>query len=260
MPTTLPEDQLLTTATSVVACKCCGAEARLLGSIDRNRSCEDPKSPVFPPSGVGIPYHRCSSCEFLFTVAFDHYAPDDWQREIYNDEYVKVDPDFVEFRPKQNAKVLSETFARTPGITVLDYGGGNGSLVQQLTARGFAKATSYDPFYAGSSRPKGSFDLVTAFEVLEHSHTPYETLRDMRWFMAERGMLHFTTLLQPEGVGNDVLHWWYASPRNGHVSLYSRNSLTALMNRLGLVWGSCNDLLHVAFRKRPPAFASHLFR
>lgn len=242
-----------------VPCKCCGTLALPMGSIDFNRTCEDQKGPVFAPAGRSIPYHRCPACSFIFTIAFDHFVPDEWQREIYNDDYVRADPDFVDVRPMSNAEVIANNFGQHPGIKLLDYGGGNGLMARRLMEKGFTHATSYDPFYAGSTRPAGTFDLITSFEVLEHSHTPYETLKDMRWFMGDKGMLFFSTLLQPADIDLQGLTWWYASPRNGHVSLYSRASLDALMKRLGLVWGSCNDLLHVAFRKRPPAFAAHLF-
>ncbi|MGQ0646470.1 MAG: class I SAM-dependent methyltransferase [Gemmatimonadaceae bacterium] len=242
------------------SCKCCGTTALPYGSVDFNRTCEDHKAPVFSPAGLGVRYHRCSKCDFIFTVAFDRFSPGDFHRFIYNDGYALADPDFVEHRPRVNAETLARRFfAGQPEISVLDYGGGNGLLAQVLGSYGFARALSYDPFYEGSRRPSGSFDLVTAFEVLEHTPTPYDTLKEMRWFMGDRGMMFFTTLLQPADIDRQGLGWWYASPRNGHVSLYSRASLTALMDRLGLTWGSCSELIHVAFRKKPPRFAAHLF-
>lgn len=252
-----PIETQTTPAGGVTRCKCCGTTALPMGTIDFNKSCEDHKAgPVFAPADRPISYHRCPACRFIFTTAFDHFAPDEWQREIYNDAYVQADPDFIEVRPLSNARLIHANFGRTPQITLLDYGGGNGLMARRLVEQGLTAATSYDPFYAGSVRPSGRFDLVTSFEVLEHSHTPYETLKAMRDFMSDQGMLFFSTLLQPAEVDLD---WWYASPRNGHVSLYARASMDALMKRLGLTWASCNDLLHVAFRKRPPAFAAHLF-
>ena len=231
-----------------------------MGAVDLNRTCEDFTAAVFAAARVAIPYHRCPRCGFIFSVALDHLARDDWQRLIYNDAYVLADPDFVHRRPWHNAGMIAERFGATPTISLLDYGGGNGSLAHELGRRGFASAHTYDPFYQGSARPARSFDLVTSFEVLEHTPTPYETLRDMRWFMDEKGLLFFSTLLQPPNIDTLGLSWWYAAPRNGHVSLYSRASLDALMERLGLRWGSCSDLIHVAYRKRPPAFARHLFQ
>ncbi|MEO7965962.1 MAG: class I SAM-dependent methyltransferase, partial [Gemmatimonadaceae bacterium] len=115
-----------------------------------------------------------------------------------------------------------------------------------------------DPFHFGSdARPARRFDIVTAFEVLEHSTTPEATLRDMRWFMADDGLMIFSTLLQPQDVTLRPLDWWYVAPRNGHVSLFSCAALDALMRKLGLKWASFNDNTHVAFRRRLPRFAAH---
>jgi 2-polyprenyl-6-hydroxyphenyl methylase/3-demethylubiquinone-9 3-methyltransferase len=99
---------------------------------------------------------------------------------------------------------------------------------------------------------------VTCFEVFEHTPTPFETVRDIRSFLADPGLLVFSTLMQPPEIGAIGLSWWYAAPRNGHVSLYSREAMTALLKRVGLKWGSFTEVAHVAFRGRMPAFARHL--
>jgi 2-polyprenyl-6-hydroxyphenyl methylase/3-demethylubiquinone-9 3-methyltransferase len=242
------------------SCKCCGASTSPFGAADFNRTCEDHKAPVFARAEIPVPYHRCSACGFVFSVAFDHFTPQDFQRVIYNDSYVLADPDFVERRPRHNAAMLTQdVLDGHREVSVLDYGGGNGLLATTLCALGVRRAKTYDPFYAGSMRPSRTFDLVTAFEVLEHSPTPYETLKEMRWFMSDRGMMMFSTLLQPPDIDTLGPGWWYASPRNGHISLFSHAALSALLTRLGLTLGSSNGLLHTAFRRKPPEFAKHLF-
>jgi hypothetical protein len=52
------------------------------------------------------------------------------------------------------------------------------------------------------------------------------------------------------------LNWWYASPRNGHVSLYTAPSLQRLSQPLGLSLASFNEGFHLLLRGRP-AFARH---
>jgi SAM-dependent methyltransferase len=244
---------------TVIPCKCCGADARIYGAVEFNRTCEDHRGAVFPPTGVDIPYHRCVQCGFLFTIAFDHFTPDDFQRHIYNASYILADPDFVERRPAANATLIHQNFGHAASaLRVLDYGGGNGVLAQRLRQLGFDHAETYDPFYEGSRRPTGTFDLVTAFEVLEHTPTPRDTLADMASFLSRDGMLFCSTLMQPDSIDRERLNWWYAAPRNGHVSLYSGPALAALATCVGLRWAAANQLLQVFFRGSVPAFAAGL--
>ena len=244
----------------VVSCKCCGGRAAACGLADFNRSCEDRRTlPPFAPAGIGVPYHRCAGCGFLFTAAFDRLAPDDFARHVYNDDYVRVDPDFTGTRPRANAQWLASLFPAARGRALLDYGGGNGMLAALLRDGGWPRSVSYDPFHPdGGGRPAGRFDIVTAFEVLEHATSPEAVLRDMRWFLEDGGILVFSTLLQPADIERQGLGWWYVAPRNGHVSLFSRAALDALMRRLGLQWGSFSDATHIAYRRRLPRFAAHL--
>jgi 2-polyprenyl-6-hydroxyphenyl methylase/3-demethylubiquinone-9 3-methyltransferase len=244
---------------TVVPCKCCGGEARVYGSVEFNRTCEDRHAPVFAPTGEDIPYHRCSRCGFLFTIAFDHFTPALFQQFIYNDAYVLADPDFVERRPVSNAELLHRTFGHAaPSLRILDYGGGNGLMADRMRQLGFQDVETYDPFYAGSTRPTGSFDLVTSFEVLEHTPTPRETLADMASFMSAESLLFCSTLLQPGDIDRIGLGWWYAAPRNGHVSLHSHESLAGVAAGIGLHLAGGNDLLHAFHRGRLPKFAERL--
>ncbi len=71
------------------------------------------------------------------------------------------------------------------------------------------------------------------------------------------GLILFSTLLQPADIDRLGLNWWYAGPRNGHVSLYSRASLAKLVRRFGLKLGSFSESMHVLYRELPD-FASHL--
>lgn len=242
-----------------VPCKCCGGTATVWAAIDFNRSCEDQKAPVFPPAGVDIPYHRCGSCGFAFTIAFDELTPAQFSTYIYNDDYVRVDPDFTGRRPAHSAQLIQNLFGHAArDIRVLDYGGGDGQMAAALRTLGFTNVESWDPFYASSAPPAGQFDLVTAFEVMEHTPTPRETLAAMQRLMASPGLIFFSTLLQPAGLAR-LADWWYAAPRNGHVSLYTPQALASLATSLGLTTGSSSDLLHVAFAGEPPAWSRGLF-
>lgn len=239
-------------------CKCCGAESARFGTTDFNKSCEDRRRPSLPAAGIAIDYLRCTRCGFLFTVAFDDFTPDEFRANIYNDGYADVDPDFESVRPAGNAEWISQVLFRDqPTLRLLDYGGGDGKLAAHLKAAGFTHVDTYDPFYH-AERPSGRYDVITCFEVFEHTPSPQDTVRDIRSFLADPGLLVFSTLLQPPDIEQAGVQWWYAAPRNGHVSLHSRDSLTALLKQFGLKWASFNEFAHAAYRGRMPAFAKHL--
>jgi 2-polyprenyl-6-hydroxyphenyl methylase/3-demethylubiquinone-9 3-methyltransferase len=226
-----------------VPCKCCGEQASLYGVVDFHKNCEIVRRKVLDPSGIPIYYHRCPACGFLFTVAFDHFTHDDFRRHIYNADYGLVDPDYLDTRPRSNATGIGQMFAGAKDLRILDYGGGNGLFAELLRGQGFALADSYDPFVAEhSTKPAHRYSCVISFEVVEHSHEPARTFP---------GMILFSTLIQPPNIDQMGLGWWYAGPRNGHVSLYSKASLEAVARPHGFKFASFNDNLHVLWRELP---------
>jgi 2-polyprenyl-6-hydroxyphenyl methylase/3-demethylubiquinone-9 3-methyltransferase len=233
-------------------CKCCGALAFPYGVVDFHKNCEIHRRQVLDISGVPIYYHRCPACRFIFTTVFDDFTKEDFLEYVYNEEYLLVDPEYQEQRPRANAVMLRTLFADARPRRILDYGGGNGVLADSLLAAGFSRAETYDPFVPRhSARPLDRFDCVVSFEVLEHSTDPSKTIADMNEFLAEPGLILFSTLVQPADIDKQGLNWWYAGPRNGHVSLYTRTSLAILGQPFGFQCGSFNDSLHVFFRVAP---------
>lgn len=248
-------------ASAAIPCKCCGHPAALYGVVDFNKNCEVARQRnVLPVAGVPVYYHRCPGCGFVFTAAFDDFTPDDFAELVYNREYPLVDPDFARVRPEDNAALLAEIFGGTPDLRIVDYGGGNGLTAELLRRAGFRSVTTYDPFVPEhATRPAGRFDLVICFEVVEHAPDPHATFREIDGLLAPDGLVLFSTLLQPDDFEAYGLNWWYAAPRNGHVSLHSRASLLAVAEPMGYTFGSFHDGFHALFR-RVPGFASHLIR
>lgn len=241
-------------------CKCCGAVAALYGVVDFHKNCEIYRRKVLDTAGVPIYYHRCPTCQFLFTTAFDHFTLEDFQRFIYNEDYLLVDPDYQESRPRSNAAWLCSLFPAIRPSRILDYGGGNGILADTLRAKGFPYAETYDPFVSGhSTRPADRFDCIVSFEVLEHATDPGHVIADMNELLTDSGIIVCSTLLQPADIDRQGLGWWYAGPRNGHVSLYSRTSLQTVVRPLGFMLGSFNDCMHVLYRGVPD-FARHFIK
>ncbi|MDD2545572.1 MAG: class I SAM-dependent methyltransferase [Burkholderiaceae bacterium] len=229
---------------------CQSRQLSALGHRDFGDSCNDHFSGMrqFPVHGVAVPYHRCTACGFIFTAAFDAWAPEDFKAHIYNDDYVRADPPFPLARPVRNSQMVASLWWRARGRSkVLDYGGGNGVFARQLCALGL-ECQSTDAFHGGERPAPGTvFDLVTCFEVIEH--VPHA--EQAAWFA---GMVEY---LAPQGtllLGIELVDAqtrqddWYIAPRNGHVSLHSSQSLQRLAATQGLHVHHINPEFHLLRR------------
>jgi len=246
-------------ATAPRSCKACGTPSPAMGSVDFNKNCEDRRRAALPLSGRAVTYHRCPACALLFTGDFDGWDREDFRREIYNEGYADVDPDFAGSRPAASAELIGTLFGPAcRGVDVLDFGGGDGALAALLASRHGMEAEVYDPFNpACDVAPERQYSLVTCFEVLEHTPDPRATLREVAARVQEDGIVVFSTLLQPGDFAQRGLGWWDVAPRNGHVTIYSAQALRALWAELGFQLISQGDGLHIAYRT-VPAFAQGL--
>lgn len=242
-------------------CKVCGADAPLFGVLDFNRSCEEVRGTFLPLAGAPVYYRRCVACELLYSDAFDDWTDAEFGEHIYNDGYAAVDPDFEAKRPIGNAALIARTFqdARA-SLEVLDYGGGNGRLAAELERAGFRSARTYDRFHpAHRERPSGRCNLVTCFETIEHMPDPKGGAADIASFLADDGLLILSTLVQPQDIAKLRMQWWYAGPRNGHITLFTYRALARLFGELGLqVYPTSSPALHLVCRQVPD-FARRLF-
>lgn len=238
---------------AAIACPVCDAASPLYGVVDFHKSCLEAAGKRLPLLGYPVYYRRCPGCALIFCDTFLDWSPAQFSRHIYNDDYPVVDPDYRSARPLGNARMVAERFAEARSeIRVLDYGGGNGVCADELGRLGF-DVTVHDRL-AGHVAPatlQGGADLILAFEVLEHAPRPQAMLDELLGFLRPEGVVLFSTLLQPVEIDRLGLGWWYAAPRNGHVSLHSRQSLARLFQSRGLSLRSLSEGLHLAWRGAP---------
>lgn len=215
-------------------CKVCSGRCRDFDLVDAAKCCSETESFSFGLSGVGVRYLRCDVCGFVFTTDFDDWSIEDFATYIYNSDYAKVDPPYVGERPRELARQFCAGLASLKEISILDFGSGSGIFVDRLRDDGFTDVAGYDPI-SDPERPSRSFDLITSFEVIEHSPNPVGTMADIASFMAPGGLAYIQTGLQPGNINAIRGRWWYIAPRNGHISIFNLRSLAAAASRAGLV-------------------------
>jgi SAM-dependent methyltransferase len=229
-------------------CRICAAETRLVGAVHGSYSQRD--------------YHiaRCVDCRYAFIV-------DPWldYAEIYNDRYYAgegADP-LADYRfelehPERSIRryewegiarlVADLTGGPDPHRRWLDYGCGNGGLVRHLRNVRAAEAFGFDegsitaearargmPTLDGDGlgAMAGSFDVVTAIEVIEHTLDPVSELRRMRSMLRPGGLLFMTTgNAQP--YADRLLSWRYVVPEV-HISFFEPATLERAMTDAGFL-------------------------
>jgi SAM-dependent methyltransferase len=85
---------------------------------------------------------------------------------------------------------------------VLDFGCGNGLLIEFLKRKGFRNAVGFDPYVPGFENlhpPRDGFDCVIANDVIEHADDPRDLMKECCELVRPGGMLYVGTA-DSEGV------------------------------------------------------------
>jgi hypothetical protein len=194
-----------------------------------------------------VEYLRCRHCGLIF-LPRPH-----WLEEAYASPIARADTGLL--RRCRTLSHLTSAVIRSEGLRhgrFLDWAGGYGTLTQLMRDRG------YDYWHHDDYAPAifardfvddaaGHYDLVTAFEVVEHLADPVQELADIS---RRTDLLLCTTLLLPEPPPL-IAEWWYYGVESGqHVTLHTLASLQALATRLGYRLTSNGRNWHL-FHRRP---------
>jgi len=215
-----------------VTCKICDGATSIFGSCDFSKSCQG----QIPLTGHAIYYHKCQNCQYIFTIDFDDWTRDDFIKNVYNEDYIKVDPEYDGTRSRNIIRWaylgdLDRSLGIDKSMNILDYGSGKAILAEEAKNIGW-DVESWDPILDPDRKFDKKFDIIGSVEVLEHTCTPYDTANEIISLLKpETGRLIFSTHTN-EYV--DDISYWYLAPRNGHVGMHSMKSLTLMFDKLGL--------------------------
>jgi 2-polyprenyl-3-methyl-5-hydroxy-6-metoxy-1,4-benzoquinol methylase len=226
-------------------CRVCGATTTEVGMVHGSYS------------GRDYQLVRCDTCRFAFIA-------DPWTEfdRIYDERYYAgqgADP-FVDYHfelthPEDTirvyewdgvTRVVSELRGGVDGVRWLDFGCGNGGLVRHVRDNTGADIVGYDqgaitaeaiscgiPILSAEELDSlhGSFDVLTAIEVIEHTLDPVAELRRMRELLKPGGLLFLTT-------GNAAPHadsltqWNYVIPEI-HIGFFEPMTLEYALREAG---------------------------
>jgi SAM-dependent methyltransferase len=169
--------------------------------------------------GEPVNYYECTKCFFLFA-----------KHEIDYTKYWDV------IEEPNNGRVLEtmRLYLLSDGIgkSVLDYGCGKGFSIQAFRELGIdadgCDVEKTDLVYSIDTSPKK--DIVVACEVVEHFSNPVASFKHMA-SLANKSIAFQTAYYDPQTCHRD---WWYLGPANGHISLYSPQSLNVLAEIIGV--------------------------
>jgi hypothetical protein len=192
-----------------------------------------------------VDYQVCPDCGMLALPA------PFWLDEAYEQAIYVGDASLL--RRSRRLALATSTLIRSEGLRkgrFLDWGGGYGTFARMMRDKGFdfyttdAYATNIlAPTFDGDE--KESYDLVTAFEVVEHLVDPYADLLEVS---RANDRLFFTTQLLPDVIPQPGNWWYYAEGSGQHIAFHTRKSLQILGERLGYRVSSNGDNYHLFHR------------
>lgn len=201
----------------------------------------------YPLSGHAIYYHRCENCGLIYSHAFDQWSNEDYSNYIYNAEYLQYDPNFVAKRSTHNFNLLRSAFANIKQYRMIDFGCGDGQLVDLLKEYG-VNVVGWDPFNNSAPIPNERFELMTSFEVMEHTPDPIKTMEMIDTLLDQQHGKYFFSTLTNDLHLNELMNFWYIAPRNGHITIHSNKSLDILFSKFGMEVKHISELYHLAYK------------
>lgn len=193
-----------------------------------------------------VAYLRCPSCRMI-SLPDPHWLDEAYERAIYTGDTGLL-------RRCRILTTVTSAVIRAEGIgkgTFLDWAGGYGTLTRMMRDRGFeflhTDAYCDNIFAQGfeGDPADGRYDLVTAYEVMEHLADPYAELEKLA---RTTDRILFTTELQPDDAPQ-LGDWWYFLPESGqHITFHTERSLGILAERLGYQLLSNGDQYHLFHR------------
>ncbi len=241
--------------------------------------CHIPLEKYLRKNGYWI--YRCPACHLGETDLKRDYTR--FVKEFYSEGYYEGDPtrsayaDYELDKPlivRNMHKFLSFIQQKQPTGTLLDVGCAFGYFVELARHQGY-DAYGFDASHyaadkaralVGGNRiqegtiqqvkyPKGSFDVITMFDVFEHLQDPMSDMKKLNALLKPDGLIIIATG-DTQSVAAKLMkrRWTFFIPPQ-HIFFFHRKNVTTLLNRAGFrpigwkrvgKWLSLGYVLHLA--------------
>lgn len=190
-----------------------------------------------------IDFFECPLCGFIQT------EEPFWLEEAYSSAITSSDIGLIQRNIILSRKLDFFIRLHLPEVgRFLDYGGGYGMLVRMMRDKGY-DFEWYDEycdnlFAQHHEMSKQHYDVVTAFELLEHLPDPMGEIEKL--FQMGDTVIFSTELIPKERP--KVKDWWYYGVEHGqHISFYTLKTMGLIADKYGMRYSYMSGL-HVFSR------------
>lgn len=174
-------------------------------------------------------YWRCEVCRLIHVPDRFHLSASDEKAHYDNHQNNPADAGYRRFLGRLFAPLSRHLAPRSRG---LDFGCGPGPALALMFAEQGDRVELYDAYYApDTSVLAGSYDFVTATEVVEHLRHPGAVLMQLWDLLRCGGVLGVMTSQLADG--RDFSSWHYKNDPT-HIAFFSRWTFLWLGKRWGV--------------------------
>ncbi|WOJ92025.1 class I SAM-dependent methyltransferase [Congregibacter variabilis] len=166
-------------------------------------------------------YLRCDNCELAFVSPKDYVSSAEELAYYQQHENQPDDPGYRRFLSRLADPLCERLAAQSVGM---DFGCGPGpALAAMLTEAGHCMSLYDHFFFDDPAVLQGSYDFITATEVVEHLHRPGDVLERLWRLLLPGGYLAvMTKLVQSQ----EAFARWHYIRDPTHVCFFSRQTWT----------------------------------
>jgi len=171
-------------------------------------------------------YFHCRQCRLVHVPACQHLSTEQEKAQYDLHENRVDDPRYRQFLKRLADPVLTRVAAPARG---LDFGCGPGPALADILSGAGLDMHCYDPFYYPNRHLlSGTYQLITATEVVEHLARPGEELRHIWSLLESGGWLGIMTSWLPDL--QDFAQWHYRRDPT-HICFFSSETFLWLATR-----------------------------